>query len=140
MFERAVSIGDCLEFGGKLDRAGYGRIWFRGREMIAHRVAYILANGEIPDGLMVCHRCDNPACINARHLFLGTARDNVLDMVAKGRGRNQNADKTACPKGHPYSDANTYINPRGARECRTCKRATRNRARDLRTKKKRAEA
>lgn len=53
--------------------------------MGAHRVAWESANGPIPACLMVCHRCDNPACCNPSHLFLGTNRDNVDDMVAKGR-------------------------------------------------------
>ena len=55
----------------------------------AHRVAWELTNGEIPNGLMVLHTCDNPPCCNPNHLFLGTAQDNSLDMMSKGRGRGQ---------------------------------------------------
>ena len=65
---------------------GYGRISLPGpRLVIAHRAAWIVAHGAIPSGLMVCHKCDTPACVNALHLFLGTALDNSHDMLRKGR-------------------------------------------------------
>lgn len=122
----APTEGGCLVFTGSIGRGGYGKIWYLGRDTRAHRVAWTLTNGPIPDGLMVCHRCDNPPCCNPAHLFLGSARDNVIDMVTKGHHSNQNVAKTHCPQEHPYTPENTYINPRGARECRTCKRLTRN--------------
>lgn len=68
-------------------RRGYGGVWDGVRWTHAHRVAYRLARGPIPDGMEVCHHCDNPTCCNPRHLFLGTQLDNMRDMDRKGRRR-----------------------------------------------------
>ena len=65
--------------------AGYGVIRWRGQNYKTHRVAWILANGPIPQGLECMHRCENPPCCNPEHLELGTRQDNVDDMIAKGR-------------------------------------------------------
>lgn len=75
----------CWLWTRRLGPAGYGALTVRGRPQLAHRVAYVVHRGPIPDGLWVLHRCDTPACVNPAHLFLGTHTDNVRDMVAKGR-------------------------------------------------------
>lgn len=79
----AKSAG-CWEWTGSRHRNGYGQFYYRGPAM-AHRVSWELANGPVPDGMLVCHRCDNPPCVRPDHLFLGTQADNLVDMVSKGR-------------------------------------------------------
>ena len=78
-----VSSHECWEWIGFKDGNGYGRY---GR-ILAHRIAYELTLGEIPRGMAVCHKCDNPGCVNPDHLWIGTQADNVRDMLAKGRDR-----------------------------------------------------
>lgn len=78
----------CWEWKGSKIPTGYGHLnWETCRNAYAHRVSWILANGEIPDGLCVLHRCDNPPCVNPDHLFLGTMADNIRDRDAKERGK-----------------------------------------------------
>lgn len=79
----------CWEWNNKRRPAGYGMFYFRGKWFSAHRISFQIVKGDIPDGLFVCHSCDNKSCINPAHLFLGTNRDNILDAVKKGiHGKN----------------------------------------------------
>ena len=75
----------CLLWTGAAKPSGYGNINVDGRTESTHRAAYMAFNGEIPHGMVVCHHCDTPACVNPDHLFIGTQKDNLSDMDAKGR-------------------------------------------------------
>ena len=79
------SLNGCVFFTGATDKDGYGKLRINNRDVRVHRVAWELAHGPIPDGLVVCHRCDTPGCINVEHLFLGTVADNNADTTNKGR-------------------------------------------------------
>ena len=79
---------ECWVWIGYRDAFGYGQIGIGGRKLeFTHRLAWQLANGPIPAGLLVLHTCDNPPCVRPSHLFLGTHADNTADMMAKGRHR-----------------------------------------------------
>ena len=115
----------CWVWTATCNSWGYGQVRV-GRKMTqAHRVSWGLRFGPIPDGSLVLHRCDVPCCVNPEHLFLGTPQDNVLDMRRKLRDNGAdkiNSAKVACPRGHPYDEANTHMRSRGSRECRACNR------------------
>lgn len=95
-FWQKVKVGEvdkCWEWQGSRGRTGYGFTTWGERRIkrgsrsrrAAHRLSYIIHFGEIPEGLFVCHHCDNPPCCNPRHLFLGTNKDNMQDRHRKGR-------------------------------------------------------
>ncbi len=110
----------CWPFTKSTGSHGYGQTWDRTSVRLAHRVAWTLANGPIPDGLTVDHVCRNRICCNPGHLRLLTNSENASDNGFAGR--------TECPRGHPYAGDNLYVDPKGDRRCRACAIARRNKA------------
>jgi hypothetical protein len=94
-------ISGCCVWAGARSASGYGVA--AGKIKIASRLSWTLHYGEIPDGLLVCHKCDNPPCVNPEHLFLGTHADNTQDMVRKGRAPRE--------YGKLYGSARLHVKP-----------------------------
>lgn len=109
--------GDCWLWTAARSGDGYGHLKVDGRNVKAHRLAYELEVGPIPPGLDIDHLCRVPLCVNPAHMEPVSRRTNTL----RGDGiQARNARKSHCVNGHPFDEANTYINPRGNRTCRRC--------------------
>lgn len=85
--EHCPELGPCWLWTGDSNKLGYGWFWIRTRKSLrAHRLGFFLGTGQWPDPeLSICHHCDRPACVNSRHLFEGTTKQNIMDASAKGR-------------------------------------------------------
>lgn len=117
-FSRVRLASECWEFTA-LAPDGYGRFWFEGRNVRAHRWLYERMVAELPQGLQLDHLCRNRACVNPYHLEPVTPRVNTIrGDTAPAR----NVLKASCPAGHPYEGANLRITPTGHRVCRACHR------------------
>ena len=95
---KTVCSGECELWQGKTSPFGYGVIRYQGKYQRLHRVVYTIHKGEIPDGMVVMHQCDTPACVNPAHLHLGTATQNTQDMHNKGRAPNRKGENNAMAK------------------------------------------
>jgi hypothetical protein len=119
----------CWRWIGSLTPKGYGRFWFKGRLISAHRWAYEHFVGPIQAGMQIDHLCRNHACVRPDHLEVVTCRENLM------RGETlaaANARKAHCNNGHEYTPENTYQRPAGRRECRSCWKAQNDRSAEYR--------
>lgn len=99
---KEIDSNGCWNWVGSKRAHGYGQVYFNGKPARkAHRVAWELTNGKIPNNLCVLHRCDNSSCINPDHLFLGTQLENIQDMINKGRRRPDNIRLSTFATCHP---------------------------------------
>lgn len=110
--------GSCWVWLGSTTRFGYGQVYVDGKMRLAHRVAYELDQGPIPVGKELDHLCRNRQCIKPAHLEPVSAIENMR----RGRVGKWNAEKTQCPQGHPYDEANTQHKSGNRRACRACAR------------------
>lgn len=113
------STPGCWQWLASTNPQGYGMFWLAsaGRPVGAHRVAYELTVGPVPEGMEIDHLCRNRACVNPAHMEPVRHAENVR----RGAGGTNNRGKDRCPSGHPYTPENVYAY-RGSRICRTCRR------------------
>ena len=118
------SENDCWNWIGPTGGSKpYGCFSVGSKNRRAHRISYLIYIGPIPNKLHVLHSCDNISCINPKHLFLGTQKDNMNDKMNKGRHKtNGYENKTKCKRGHLFDEYNTIFRSDGSRKCRECNR------------------
>lgn len=94
-------LNECWLWTGCKTTGGYGSSRHNKRSAQAHRISWMIHYGEIPQGMFICHKCDNPACVNPAHLFVGTPADNVRDMIQKSRHWRKKSGVVRPPKKIP---------------------------------------
>jgi HNH endonuclease len=114
-------VTGCWNWTATRNNKGYGKMRYLGKNQYLHRLsAHFYLGYDLKSPLIVCHRCDNPACFNPKHLFIGTRKDNSRDCVNKGRYDGPKP-WTHCKRGHPLSGDNLYVRKdTGRNVCRTC--------------------
>lgn len=137
-WEKVEKTDKCWIWIGRVNKDGYGEVSYNNRVWKAHRLSYLIEHKDFNRSLYVCHNCDNPSCVNPRHLFLASQKVNMQDMSNKNRHGNQKINQSysdwlsirpnkgiddECNRGHKFSYENTRIKKRGngyARLCREC--------------------
>lgn len=128
MAHRMVVPSGCWLWTGAISTHGYGITNYQRKQIRAHQAAYQVWVGEVPAGLQLDHKCRNRSCFNPEHLECVTPRENTL----RGEGITAKAARaTHCPAGHAYDEQNTYITPKGHRDCRACRAASAKRRRHI---------
>ena len=108
--------GECWNWTAFKSK-GYGYIMCGSKNNVrAHRFSWVLHNGDIPEGMFICHKCDNPSCVRPDHLFLGSPKDNVIDMVKKGRNVACSGPKNGAVKLTAEQVRAIYGDPRTNKE------------------------
>lgn len=135
LWPQVVRSGECWMWTGRLLNSGYGGLKYGLEAGTAHRVAYLITKGEIPEGVDLDHTCHDPEtcpggkscphrrCVNPNHLEPVSRHENIMRGRGPQASREWRAAITHCPQGHPYDEKNTYRHSSsGARCCRTCSR------------------
>jgi hypothetical protein len=123
---RRITESGCWEWTRSRTEHGYGRVSWHNKPRRVHRViAHLVYGLDLDDSEQkALHRCDNPPCFNPAHLYIGSQKANVADMVSRGRWAGGGKPHEVCAQGHPLTDDNVKIGRGGGRRCRTCACAT----------------
>lgn len=119
--QTSITATGCWQWDGWRNTSGYGETSYRNKYHRIHRLSYELLVGPIPEGMDICHKCDHAPCWNPEHLEPGTQKKNSQEIVE--RGRNVNANRTHCPRGHSFAEHGVRHGKFQWRNCRICLRA-----------------
>lgn len=116
-YKNVEKTSTCWIWKGSKTSTGYGDFRYKNQRMKAHRFSFLISNGHMAKNY-VCHKCNNPLCVNPSHLYDGTPKDNVRDMLLAKHQNNQS--KMYCKRGHRLTEDNVYIHKTGSRRCKEC--------------------